>query len=215
MGSPEVALQPPTFPELFNPREGLGTYRVAGGVGKKAGYTVEDGFTVQGVGYGQEFLDRSGPGQSGKGFAIFGKTKAFSQVDPSRLFETEGSNAGLGKRAAETDSVPTCFLEDLFEFFRGQGKEKRMTLAGLFPGENFGWGSVEERDEFGEGCGKLMFQGDLADARGSGEGTWIRLPKDMEGHIFISRVGRMSMGVPIGRVTVQLDISGEDLAIES
>ena len=38
-----------------------------------------------------------------------------------------------------------------------------MALAGLFPGKDFSGGGPKERDEFGEGCGELMFQRDLAE----------------------------------------------------
>lgn len=89
-----------------------------------------------------------------------------------------------------------------------------MALAGLFPGKDFSGGGPKERDEFGEGCGELMFQRDLAKVGTRGmDAAWIRLPKDMEGHMIISGVDRMRMGVPIGGVAVQFDITGEGLPV--
>ncbi len=61
-----------------------------------------------------------------------------------------------------------------------------------------------------------MFQGDLANPGvGSREKTWIRLPKNMKHHIFISGVGRVGMGIPIRGVAVKFDITGVNLAIGS
>jgi len=119
MRSPKLALQPPSLPELLDPWVASGAHRGAGGVGKKMGDTIEDGFTVDGVGYGQKFLDGNGPGEGGKGFAIFRKAETFGQADPNRLLEAEGSDAGLGERASETESVPASLLKDFFEFFWG------------------------------------------------------------------------------------------------
>jgi hypothetical protein len=89
-----------------------------------------------------------------------------------------------------------------------------MALAGLFPGKDFSGGGPKERDEFGEGCGELMFQRDLAKVGTRGmDAAWIRLPKDMESHMIVSGVDRMRVGVPIGGVAVQLDVTGKGLAV--
>ena len=87
-------------------------------------------------------------------------------------------------------------------------------MAGLFAGKDFSLRGPKEGDEFGEWCGELVFQRNLADAVGRGvDAAWVRLPKNMESHIFIGGVGRMVMGIPIGGVTVKLHITDKGLTL--
>ena len=182
-------------------------------VGEKICGAVENGRSSGGILDGQQSADRNGAGEGGEGLAIFGKAEPLGQRNPDGLFPPQRGDASVGQGTSEAKPVPTGLLENLLKLLWWQRKQKRVTLAGLFAGEDLRGGGAKEGDQFGEGCGQLVFQGDLANRLGSVGGIGrVLLPKNMEGHLAIRGIVGMGMGVPVGGVTVQFDITGDRLA---
>lgn len=67
-------------------------------------------------------MDRDCPGEGGKRFAVFGKTKTLSQGNPGSLIESMSRDSGLGQRAALPESVPTGLFKNPPQFDRRQGE---------------------------------------------------------------------------------------------
>jgi len=86
-----------------------------------------------------------------------------------------------------------------------------VAAARFFSSRNLGGGCSEKRDKFGERGGELMFDGDGPDfRRGSGGGVGVGLPENVEDDITISWVSGVLVGVPIGRVAMDFNVSCVD-----
>ena len=86
-----------------------------------------------------------------------------------------------------------------------------MTAARFFSSSNLGGGCTEKGDKFGERGGEWMFEGDGPDlGRGSGGGGGVGLPENMEDDIAISWVSGVLVGVPIGGVAMDFNVSRVD-----
>ncbi len=86
-----------------------------------------------------------------------------------------------------------------------------MTAARFFSSRNLGGGCTEKGDKFGERGGELMFDSDGSDlGGGSGGGGGVGLPENMENDIAISWVSGVLVGVPIGRVAMDFNVSRLD-----
>ena len=73
-----------------------------------------------------------------------------------------------------------------------------MAPARLFTGENLSRRGAKQGDQFGERCRKLMLKGNLPDPGVTGIGQHrIRLPKNVQPHVLIGRVGGMLVRIPV------------------
>jgi hypothetical protein len=83
-----------------------------------------------------------------------------------------------------------------------------VAAARFFSSRNLGGGCTEKGDKFGERGGELMFDGDGLDLwGGSGAGGGVELPENVKDDITISGVSGVLVGVPIGRVAMDFNVS--------
>jgi hypothetical protein len=83
-----------------------------------------------------------------------------------------------------------------------------VTAARFLSTRNLGGGCTEEGDKFGERGGELMFDGDGLDLWGeSGGGGGVELPENVEDDITISWVRGVLVGIPIGGVAMDFNVS--------
>ncbi len=86
-----------------------------------------------------------------------------------------------------------------------------MAAARFFSTRNLGGGCSEKRDKFGERGSELMFDSDGSDLGcGSGGGGGVELPENVEDDITISWVSGVLVGVPIGRVAMDFNVTRVD-----
>jgi len=86
-----------------------------------------------------------------------------------------------------------------------------VTAAGFFSSRNLGGGCSEKRDKFGERGSKLMLDSDGPDLRGgSGGGGGVDLPENVEDDITISWVSGVLVGIPIGGVAMDFNVTRVD-----
>ena len=86
-----------------------------------------------------------------------------------------------------------------------------MTAARFLSSRNLGGGCTEKGDKFGERGGELMFDSDRLDLwGGSGAGGRVDLPENVEDDITISWVSGVLVGIPIGGVAMDFNVSRVD-----
>ena len=89
-----------------------------------------------------------------------------------------------------------------------------MTAARFLSSRNLGRGRTEKGDKFGERGGELMFDGDGPDLwGGSGGGGGVDLPENVEDDITVCWVSGVLVGIPVGRVAMDFNVSGVDGAV--
>lgn len=142
-------------------------------------------------------LDWNCPGEGGERFAVFGKTKAFSQRNPGRLSEAMCRDSCLGQRPALSESVPTGLFKNLPQFIWRQAEQCLVTPSWLFPSRHFRGAALKQGDEFGERGRELIGQGNLPNRRRAGRSGRIQLPKNVQNYFLIQGVFRVPVRVPI------------------
>ena len=86
-----------------------------------------------------------------------------------------------------------------------------MTAARFFSSRNLGGGCTEKGDKFGERSYELMFNSDGLDLwGGSGAGGGVELPENVEDDITISWVSGVLVGIPIGGVAMDFNVTRVD-----
>ena len=86
-----------------------------------------------------------------------------------------------------------------------------MAAPRFFSSRNLGGGCTEKGDKFGERGGELMFNSDGLDLwGGSGAGGGVELPENVEDDITISWVSGVLVGIPIGGVAMDFNVSRVD-----
>jgi len=153
-------------------------------------------------------LNRYSTGQSSKRFAIFGKSESLRKCKPDSLIEAVCWNPSGREYAALLKTMGSCFLKDSLQLLGLKGKKGGVTATRLFTWMNLRWACTKQRDELSEGCSELMGKGDLADRREReiGEGG-VGLPENMENDISIGGICAVTVGIPIGGVTMYFNIS--------
>jgi len=86
-----------------------------------------------------------------------------------------------------------------------------VTAARFFSSRNLSGGCSEKRDKFGERGSELMLDSDGPDLwGGSGGGGGVDLPENVEDDITISWVSGVLVGVPIGGVAMDFNVTRVD-----
>jgi hypothetical protein len=86
-----------------------------------------------------------------------------------------------------------------------------VTAARFFSSRNLGGGCTKKRDKFGERGSELMLDSDGLDLwGGSGGGGGVDLPENVEDDITISWVSGVLVGIPIGGVPMDFNVSRVD-----
>ncbi len=110
--------------------------------------------------------------------------------------------------------MPSGLFQNFPQLLGREREKQRMALPGFLPGENLRWSGTEQGDQLRQRGGQLMLHRHLADPRKRRiRQPRIGLPKDVEPDVLISRIGRVLVSRPVGRVAVELHIPGQDPAI--